>query len=119
MPKTFSEHEKRKFYEDWSELITGDKNGIPYNPDDPVFGSAPEVELSKSFEFDGFSIVYQHGTYYAEYPDADGNPGRHALFSKRTKRPAFPYTFIVEGVKKEFTEQDFNRIKKVINLRPG
>jgi hypothetical protein len=110
MPKRLSESEKRRLHEKWSEIVTGTKDGLKFNPNDPVFDSDPEIEYSKEFTFDGFSIIYQHGMYYAEYPDADGNPQRHPLFSKRSKKRQFPYTFIVEGKEKKFTEQDFTRM---------
>jgi len=113
--------DKKKLHEKWSELVTGDKNGLPFDPENPAF-SDKEIEIppvTRAFGKHGYEIHVRNGVYYAAYSYTDKKDGivketEIPLFSRKSKKLSFPYKFKIKGKNKEFTENEYREIEAVL-----
>jgi hypothetical protein len=112
---------KKKLHEEWSNLVTGNKDGLEFDPDDPVFsGNVKMPAITHAYGKDGYEIHVRSGTYYAafSYTDSKDKVQKETeipLFSAKSKSLSFPYKFQVNGKNKEFTEDEFRKIEAMLH----
>ena len=113
--------DKKKLHEEWSELVTGSKDGLEFDPEDPVFaGDVKMPPVTHAYGKNGYEIHVRSGTYYAvfSYMDKMDKVQKETeipLFSTKSKRLSFPYKFQVNGKNKEFTEAEFQEIEAMLH----
>jgi hypothetical protein len=113
---------RKKLHEEWSELVTGSKDGFEFDPNDPAFSNL-DVEMppiTHSFGKKGYEISVRSGTYYAvfSYMDKKEQIQKEVeipLLSARSKSLSFPYKFQVNGKDKEVTEAEFKEIEAMLH----
>jgi hypothetical protein len=113
---------KRKLHERWSEIVTGSKDGLPFDLNDPAFSNLnlEMPPITHAFGKKGYEINVRSRTYYAvfSYTDKKEQVRKEAeipLFSARSKSLSFPYKFMVNGKEKEFTETEFKEIEAILH----
>jgi hypothetical protein len=112
---------KKKLHEEWSDLVTGSKDGLEFDPEDPVFsGDVKMPAVTHVYGKDGYEIHVRSGTYYAvfSYMDKKEQIQKEVeipLFSAKSKSLSFPYKFQVKGKEKEFTEAEFKEIEAMLH----
>jgi hypothetical protein len=112
---------KKKLHEEWSELITGSKDGFEFDPEDPVFsGNVKMPAVTHAYGKDGYEIHVRSGTYYAafSYMDKKDKVEKETeipLFSAKSKSLSFPYKFQVNGKDRELTEAEFKEIEAMLH----
>jgi len=113
----------KKLHEKWSELVTGKKDGLNF---DPTFSSANEIEIppiTHAFgKSDGYEIHVRSGVYYASYSEMSKKDKtvkeiEIPLFSSKAGKLSFPYKFKVKGKEQEFTEAEFQEIESVLRSK--
>ncbi|MDR2943343.1 MAG: hypothetical protein LBV17_12220 [Treponema sp.] len=113
--------DKKKLHEEWSELVTGSKNGLEFNPGDPVFTSNAEMPATThAYGKKGYEICVRSGVYYAVYAyfdkkDKITKEKEIPLFSRKSKSFSFPYKFKIKGEDREFTEAEFSEIESMLH----
>jgi len=116
---------KKKLHEEWSELATGDKNGLDFDPKSPVFSDGVDLSpITHAYGRQGYEIHIRSGIYYAAFSlmnkkDKVIEEKELPLFQARSKRLNFPYKFKIKGRNKIFTEAEFREIEAALhsNLR--
>jgi hypothetical protein len=112
---------KKKLHEAWSELVTGSKNGLEFDPKDPVFSGDIEIPpITHAYGKKGYEIHVRSGVYYAAFSYLDKmdriqKETEIPLFSAKSKKLSFPYKFQVNGKDKEFTEAEFKEIEAMLH----
>jgi hypothetical protein len=112
---------RKKLHEEWSELVTGSKDGLEFDPEDPVFsGNVKMPAITRAYGKDGYEIHVRNGTYYAafSYMDKKDKVQKETeipLFSAKSKSLSFPYKFQVNGKDKKFTETEFKEIEAMLH----
>jgi hypothetical protein len=112
---------KKKLHEEWSELVTGSKDGLEFDPEAPVFsGNIKMPAVTHAYGKDGYEIHVRSGTYYAAFSCMDKKDKVEKeteipLFSVKSKSLSFPYKFQVKGKDKEFTEAEFKEIEAMLH----
>jgi hypothetical protein len=112
---------RKKLHEEWSELVTGSKDGLEFDPDDPVFsGNVKMPAITHAFGKKGYEIHVRSGVYYAAFSFMDKKDkvqkeAEIPLFSSKSKSFSFPYKFQVNGANKEFTETEFREIEAMLH----
>jgi hypothetical protein len=113
---------KKKLHEEWSELVTGSKDGLEFDPNDPAFSNL-DLEMppiTHTFGKKGYEISIRSGIYYAVFSYMDKKEQIQKeieipLFSTKSKSLKFPYKFQVKGKNKEFTEAEFKEIEAMLH----
>jgi len=55
-------------HEKWSEFVTGSKDGLPFDPDNPAYtGSVEMPPITHAFGKKGYEIHVRSGVYYAAF----------------------------------------------------
>jgi hypothetical protein len=112
---------KKKIHEEWSEIVTGSKDGLEFDPEDPVFSDNVKMPaVTHAYGKDGYEIHIRSGTYYAafSYMDKENKVQKETeipLFFAKSKSLSFPYKFQVNGKDKEFTEAEFKKIEAMFH----
>jgi hypothetical protein len=112
---------RKKRHEEWSELVTGSKDGLEFDPEDPVFsGNVKMPAVTHAYGKNGYEIHVRSGTYYAafSYMDKKDKIQKETeipLFSEKSRSLRFPYKFQVNGKDKEFTEAEFKEIEAMLH----
>ena len=112
---------KKRLHEEWSELVTGSKDGLPFDPGDPAYDGIAEMPpITHAFGKKGYEIHVRSGVYYAAFSSMDRKDKtvkeiEMPLFSAKSKSLSFSYKFKVNGKEKEFTETEFEEIEAMLH----
>jgi hypothetical protein len=112
---------RKKLHEEWSELVTGSKDGMEFDPDDPVFKTDAKLPpITHAFGKNGYEIHVRSSVFYASYSYLDKKEKIQKeteipLFSEKSKSLSFPYKFKVRNEDREFTEQEYREILAMLH----